>query len=164
MVSQVSLDLPQPTTVSHTLMAWFLPLIKPATSKHAVLGLLRSLHENLYPNLPVRINAIGPSWTETGIVPKAIIAALGQDAIQSPDVVARSVVNLMANNHHGEFIYSDRGKFWDIESGENALHSWGGRHLPSYVSEQGAIEKLKKLAKGITQNKGEEQEKTETKN
>jgi hypothetical protein len=67
----------------------------------------------------------------------------------------------MANDHHGEFIYSDRGKFWDIEGGDNALHRWGSRNLESYASEQGVIEKLKALSKGIANGKPEEAVKTE---
>jgi hypothetical protein len=99
---------------------------------------------NLSPHLPIRINAIGPSWTETGIVPQAVIDTIGRDNIQSPDVVARSVLNLMAGKAHGEFVYSDRGKFWDLENGPNGLNSYATKMIGSdYKSEGGTIEKLK---------------------
>ncbi|KAF2750216.1 NAD(P)-binding protein [Sporormia fimetaria CBS 119925] len=123
-------------------------IVMTATSKHAVLGLLRSLYVNLHPNLPIRINAIGPSWTETGIVPKEVIEALGRDAVQSPDVVARSVVNLMAGTAHGEFIYSDRGKFWDIENGDKGLNAYAWKMIGSeYTEENAVVEKLQQMAK-----------------
>lgn len=90
-----------------------------ATTKHGVLGLLRGLHPNLHPNLPVRINAIAPSWTDTGIVPREILAILGEGNYQSADVVGRSVTFLMTDEkRHGELIYIDRGEFRDLENGE----------------------------------------------
>ncbi|KAF2732194.1 NAD(P)-binding protein [Polyplosphaeria fusca] len=90
------------------------------TSKHGVYGILRSMYENLHPKLPIRINAVAPSWTDTSIVPRELIDVIGSDKVQSPDVVARSVVCLMADRErHGQMVYSDRGEFWDIETGEN---------------------------------------------
>lgn len=123
------------------------------TSKHAVLGLLRSLYTTLHPHLPIRINAIAPGWTATGIVPPALIAALGPDAVQSADVVAQSVVYLFAAQKngekcHGECVYSNRGKFWDIENGERGLNEYGRKMLgEQYREEEGALEKLRALAK-----------------
>ncbi|KAF2713368.1 NAD(P)-binding protein [Pleomassaria siparia CBS 279.74] len=101
------------------------------TAKHGVLGLLRSLYGNLYPKVPIRINAIAPSWTETGIVPKKIISLLGPDGFQSPDVVARSVLYLFASptTPHGQLVYSDKGRFWDTEGGEEGLIKHFGRML-----------------------------------
>lgn len=98
--------------------------VQTATSKHAVLGLLRSLHPNLHPKLPIRINAIGPSWTATGLTPKEFLAGLGEGNYQSADVVARSVTVLMADKErHGELIFSDRGSFMDVENGEKGFHA-----------------------------------------
>ncbi|KAH7385222.1 hypothetical protein DE146DRAFT_194072 [Phaeosphaeria sp. MPI-PUGE-AT-0046c] len=100
------------------------PATDYTTSKHAVLGLLRALHPQLHPLLPIRINAIAPSWTQTGIVPSSVIAALGEGNYQSADVVARSVTVLMADKaRHGELIYSDRGQFKDMENGEKGYHA-----------------------------------------
>ena len=99
-----------------------IPLL--ATSKHAVLGLVRALYSHLYPNYPIRINSIAPSWTDTGIVPREILAALGEGYYQSADVVGRSVTVLMADEQrHGEMIYSDRGEFMDLENGAKGYHA-----------------------------------------
>jgi hypothetical protein len=95
-----------------------------AISKHAVLGLLRALYTPLYPNLPIRINAVAPSWTDTPIMPREVVAALGEGNYQSPDVVARSVVLLMANGKRcGELVHSDRGKYTEMENGEKGFHT-----------------------------------------
>lgn len=94
-----------------------------ATTKHAVLGLMRSLTGHLHPNLPIRINAIAPSWTDTGILSPAVLAAIGEGNYQSADVPARSVTLLMADKRrHGEMVYSERGLFKDLENGENGYH------------------------------------------
>ena len=105
-------------------------LTTTATTKHAVLGLLRSLHPQLYPTLPIRINAIAPSWTETGIVPASLLAALGPESYQSPDVVARSVTLLMADaQRHGELVYSECGRFRELENSENGFQEGVSRAL-----------------------------------
>lgn len=125
------------------------------TSKHAVLGLLRSLYCNLHPALPIRINAIGPSWTATGIVPQALIDAVGAENVQSPDVVARSVVNLMAGQAHGEFIYSDKGRFWDLENGDKGLNALTHRMLGGeYTEEENAVTKMKSVLKKMAEDAG----------
>ncbi|KAK0265055.1 hypothetical protein LTR29_003443 [Friedmanniomyces endolithicus] len=86
------------------------------TAKHGVLGFMRGMVPNLERSgLPLRINALAPGWTETGMVPKGVIEAAGQ-ATQSPDVVARSVALLMADeSYQGKLIYSNEGKYWEIE-------------------------------------------------
>ncbi|KAF2024644.1 NAD(P)-binding protein, partial [Setomelanomma holmii] len=100
------------------------PATDYTTAKHAVLGLLRALYGHLYPKLPIRINAIAPSWTATSIVPKEVLVALGEGNYQSPDVVGRSVTLLMADKErHGELIYSECGKFKDLENGEKGFHA-----------------------------------------
>ncbi|ORY11030.1 hypothetical protein BCR34DRAFT_484745 [Clohesyomyces aquaticus] len=98
------------------------------TTKHAVLGLLRSLYGSLHPKLPIRINAIAPGWTDTAIIPRPAISIIGESLFQSADVVARSAILLMADkNRHGEMLYSDRGKYWDIEKGEAGLNAYATR-------------------------------------
>ncbi|KAF1938703.1 NAD(P)-binding protein [Clathrospora elynae] len=114
------------------------------TAKHAVLGLLRSLHSQLYPKLPIRINAIAPSWTDTGIIPRGAIAVIGQEKFQSADVVARSVVILMADKErHGELIHSERGRFMDLENGEKGYNAFTKKMLEmkegEELSESGAL-------------------------
>ncbi|KAF2265986.1 NAD(P)-binding protein [Lojkania enalia] len=118
------------------------------TSKHGVYGLLRSLYCTLYPNMPVRINAIAPSWTDTGIISADLIEAVGKENVQSPDVPARSVIALMADkNRHGQMIYSQNGKFWDIENGENGLVAHTDRMIAEREPgwEQESVIRLTKL-------------------
>ncbi|OAL47648.1 NAD(P)-binding protein [Pyrenochaeta sp. DS3sAY3a] len=100
----------------------------PATdytaAKHGVLGLVRALYSHLSPKLPIRINAIAPSWTDTGMMPREVLVALGEGGYQSADVVGRSVTLLMTDSaRHGELIYSDRGEFRDLENGDIGYHA-----------------------------------------
>ena len=72
-----------------------------------LLGLLRALQPQL-PALPVpiRINAIAPSWTDTSIVPSVLKSVLGSESVQTPDAVAKSVIYLMTNGHsRGDLVY-----------------------------------------------------------
>ncbi|KAH3947277.1 hypothetical protein HBI56_140580 [Parastagonospora nodorum] len=107
------------------------PATDYTTSKHAVLGLLRALTPNLTQSPhPIRINAIAPSWTATNIVPQAVISALGEGNYQSADVVGRSVTLLMADEkRHGELVYSECGRFMDLENGERGYHELTKRML-----------------------------------
>lgn len=86
------------------------------TAKHGVLGWMRgaipSIEEQ---SLPIRVNAIGPSWTLTGLVPRELFDNTGIET-QEPDVVARQVAVLMADNtRNGQFIYSCGGRNYEIE-------------------------------------------------
>jgi hypothetical protein len=91
---------------------------------------VRSLHAHLHPKLPIRINAIAPSWTNTGLVPPDILAALGPDSYQAPDVAARSVTLLMADaKRHGELVYSECGRFRELENGECGFNHGMARML-----------------------------------
>ena len=60
-----------------------------------ILGLMRGLVGHLHPKLPIRLNAVSPSWTDTGIVPRTFFESLGQP-VQSPEIVARSIALLIA--------------------------------------------------------------------
>lgn len=94
-----------------------------ATTKHAVLGLLRSLTAYLHDKLPIRVNAIAPSWTNTGILSPTVIAAVGEDNCQSADVPAQSATVLMADKErHGELVYSDRGHYMELENGKKGYN------------------------------------------
>jgi NAD(P)-dependent dehydrogenase (short-subunit alcohol dehydrogenase family) len=89
-------------------------------SKHGVLGLVRGLSQSVRAaGLPIRVNGLAPGWTITGMVPAHItpvIEATGMEA-QGPEAVARSAALLMADSErNGQLIYSDRGKFYEIES------------------------------------------------
>lgn len=85
-------------------------------AKHAVLGIVRGLAPLLHPTLPIRINAISPSWTSTGLVPKDFVESVGGVKTQPPEAVARSVAILMADPaRHGQLIYSVQGRYSEIE-------------------------------------------------
>lgn len=91
---------------------------------------MRSLTGHLHPDLPIRINAIAPSWTDTGILNPAVLAAIGEANYQSADVPARSATLLMADkNKHGELVYSERGYFKDLENGPDGYHSLTAKML-----------------------------------
>ncbi|EEH20724.2 hypothetical protein PABG_02955 [Paracoccidioides brasiliensis Pb03] len=93
-------------------------------------SLMRGLTPHLYPELPIRINAIAPSWTDTGIVPRALLELVGV-TVQSAHVVALSVALLMCSDggnsvdsvdrvdssRHGQLIYSVAGLYREIEEG-----------------------------------------------
>jgi NAD(P)-dependent dehydrogenase (short-subunit alcohol dehydrogenase family) len=116
-----------------------------ATAKHGVLGFMRSLYSQVGPNAPVegesnvkaiRVNAVAPSWTSTGLVPTAVIESVGVK-VQGPDVVARSVALLAVDEkRHGECIYSADGEFKEVDKmiltktdevlGENTESGAGG--------------------------------------
>ncbi|KAJ5087330.1 hypothetical protein N7456_010946 [Penicillium angulare] len=88
-------------------------------AKHGVLGILRGLVGKLEGK--IRINAIAPSWTATGLVPPDAIEALGV-AVQSPKVVARSVIFLFTSRtRHGDLIYSRDGTYLEINKATGGL-------------------------------------------
>ena len=91
---------------------------------------MRSLTQHLHPALPLRINAIAPSWTATGIIPPGAVGAIGEAEFQSSDVPARSEVLLMADGkRHGEMVFSEKGKFVELENGEAGYHGFAAGML-----------------------------------
>jgi hypothetical protein len=57
-------------------------------------------------------------------MPREVVAALGEGNCQSADVVARSVVLLIADmQRHGELVYSRGGMYTEIENGERGFHT-----------------------------------------
>lgn len=91
---------------------------------------MRSLTQHLHPALPLRVNAIAPSWTATGIIPPGAVAAIGEAEFQLPDVPARSAVLLMADGkRHGEMVFSERGRFVELENGEAGYHGFAAGML-----------------------------------
>lgn len=125
-----------------------------ATTKHAVLGLMRSLTSHLHPTLPIRINAIAPSWTDTGIISRAHLDAIGEGNYQSADVPARSVTLLMADKQrHGELVYSDCGRFVELENGVSGYHAMTARMLggegegevPAFMRDLAKMDEAKKI-------------------
>ena len=91
---------------------------------------MRSLTQHLHPALPLRINAIAPSWTATGIIPPGAVGAIGEAEFQSSDVPARSAVLLMADGkRHGEMVFSEKGKLVELENGEAGYHGFAAGML-----------------------------------
>lgn len=86
------------------------------TCRAGVLGWMRGMVPLLKSSkIPIRVNCIGPSWTITGLVPQALVDAIGGQS-QGPEVAARSVAILMADEkRQGNFIYSWEGRFLEIE-------------------------------------------------
>lgn len=89
-----------------------------ATAKTGVLGLGRSLAVLLEAaDIPVRVNVISPSWTDTQLRPdlKDVLRAVSVDC-QPPSVVARAVAHLFVNpSRNGETIYISDGQYKEIE-------------------------------------------------
>ncbi|KAH7018624.1 putative oxidoreductase,short chain dehydrogenase [Macrophomina phaseolina] len=88
-------------------------------AKHGIWGFMRCLALQLTDaKLPIRINAIAPSWTASGMVDGAEVAALGGE-IQTSDAAARSALFLMADDGarpHGLLVQSHAGRYKDVES------------------------------------------------
>lgn len=94
-------------------------------AKHGVLGLIRGIGYQLEGK--VRLNAVAPSWTATGVVPTAFIEDLGV-AVQGPEVVARSVALLFSDQqHHQDVIYSWDGKYLEVNNAKGGLLAEIGR-------------------------------------
>ncbi|WPG98927.1 putative oxidoreductase ykvo [Acrodontium crateriforme] len=121
------------------------------TAKHSVLGFMRGNVTNLNnlatssPHAPrIRINAIAPSWTSTGMVNEAQMAALGIKC-QSAEAVALLVALLMVDEtRQGQMIYSSLGRFWEIEEGVLL------KQVEGIVGEQGddaVLEKMREMGR-----------------
>ena len=115
-----------------------------ATAKHAVLGLMRSLVAQLPGN--VRVNAIAPSWTSSGLVSPEFLASLGV-ITQDPDVVARSVTLLFADSErNGHLIYSWEGKYKEIDQAEGGILSSVKSILGNPISEDEVLRRMAEKA------------------
>ena len=91
-------------------------MVDYTTAKHGVLGFMRGIVPLLLPDIPIRVNAIAPSWTRTGLVPEGAIEQYAGVGTQSADVVARSVAVVMADEkRNGQLIYSAEGKYSEAE-------------------------------------------------
>ncbi|KAL3461099.1 hypothetical protein BJX64DRAFT_278075 [Aspergillus heterothallicus] len=119
-------------------------------AKHGVLGILRGLVNDLQADTSadgcrprVRLNAIAPSWTATGLVPRDLLAAMGVE-VQEPEVVARSVVMLCNDERrHGELIYSWGGRYVEINQCEGGLLEGAKKAVPGQVLEEEVMARLK---------------------
>lgn len=113
-------------------------------TKHGVLGILRGIGNLL--DGAIRLNAVAPSWTATGMVPKEFIEAMDV-AVQSPDIVARSVVLLFADEgRHQEVIYSWDGQCREVNKAEGGLLAMAEELLDYAHNEERVMLKLKEEA------------------
>lgn len=86
------------------------------TAKHGVLGLMRGLVPVLPPEIPIRVNSIGPSFTRTGLLPDGLVERFGGIPSQGAEVPAKSVAVLMADPQRNcQFIYSFDGNQFEAE-------------------------------------------------
>lgn len=96
----------------------FQPLGSPdyTSSKHGVLGFMRGMRSSLdLAGIPIRINTITPTWTETALFPREMIISAG-GAIQTAADVAPSAALFMADRTRtGQVIYSEEARLWEIE-------------------------------------------------
>ncbi|KAI0535004.1 short chain dehydrogenase [Xylaria digitata] len=85
-------------------------------SKHGSLGLMRGLHSALTAqNVPVRINAVAPSWTASSIVVQQLFNQFGIYT-QPASAVARAAANLMADeSRRGHLIHVDHGIYKEVD-------------------------------------------------
>lgn len=96
----------------------------------------------------VRINAIAPSWTNTGIVPGKVLEEVAGIKVQEPADVAKSVALLFADGaRHGQLIYSVEGRFSEIE--EEVLLKAGDRIIGD-AGEEWVLDKLENAQLDIT--------------
>ncbi|PKY01561.1 short-chain dehydrogenase [Aspergillus campestris IBT 28561] len=110
------------------------------TTKHGVVGLLHGLTGELESTL--RINAIAPSWTASGIVIREVVETLGAE-VQDAEVVARSVLKLFVDfDRHGEILYSWNGRFFEINKAKGGLLDSAAKLLPDTVSEDEIMTRL----------------------
>ena len=126
-------------------------------AKHGVLGLMRGMAPLLgsqgkggsYEGVHnVRINAIAPSWTNTGIVPGRIIEQVAGIKVQEPLDVARSVADLFADeSRHGQLIYSVEGRYSEIEE---AVLLKIVESIVGETGEEAVMEKLENASQEIT--------------
>ena len=115
-------------------------LVDYATAKHGVLGFMRGLTP-LLALLPqkIRINAICPSWTATGMVPKEFIESVSGLEAQGPEVVARSVAILLADDQRaGQLIYSIEGRFSEVDERLLAV----AKEVLGYTDDDWVVSKL----------------------
>lgn len=110
-------------------------------TKHGVLGLIRGIGYQLEGK--VRINAVAPSWTATGIIDTPFIEALGV-GVQSPEAVARSAALLFSDQQrHGDVIYSWDGKYLEVNKAEGGLLAAADGILVNSANEESVVRKLR---------------------
>ncbi|KAI1330167.1 short chain dehydrogenase [Xylariaceae sp. FL0255] len=86
------------------------------SAKHGAVGVLRSMHKLFTSEgLPIRVNAVAPSWTSTNMVPGDVLTKLDID-VQPPSAIARAVLILMADeSRKGHHIVVDHGVYKEVD-------------------------------------------------
>jgi hypothetical protein len=83
-------------------------------------------------------------------MPRKVIAALSGGNYQSADVVAQSVVLLMADGkRHGELVHSDMGVYTELENGDRGFHALVKGMFGVEVNEESTEVKFYKRLEGI---------------
>ncbi|KAF2703585.1 NAD(P)-binding protein [Pleomassaria siparia CBS 279.74] len=89
-----------------------------ATAKSGVLAFSRGLARlTETSNVPVRVNALAPSWTATQVLPdlKSLLSAVSQEC-QPTSTVARAAIYLLVDkSRNGEVLFVGDNKFKEIE-------------------------------------------------
>ncbi|KAI0157687.1 short chain dehydrogenase, partial [Xylariaceae sp. FL1272] len=91
-------------------------IVDYVVAKHGTLGLLRGMYKRLsLTSLPIRINAVAPSWTASHMVQDNILSNLSIYH-QPASMVAKAVVCLMADGQrNGQLIHVDHGVYREID-------------------------------------------------
>ncbi|KAI0431291.1 short chain dehydrogenase [Xylaria sp. FL1042] len=107
-------------------------------SKHGTIGLMRGLHSVLtVQDAPVRINALAPSWTSTGIVIDELFKQFGVYT-QPASAVARAALKLMADeSRRGQLIHIDHGVYKEVD--ETLLNTYNTFSHKDTISEDDAM-------------------------
>ncbi|CRL26592.1 Short-chain dehydrogenase/reductase SDR [Penicillium camemberti] len=109
-------------------------------TKHGVLGLIHGIGYQLEGK--VRLNAVAPSWTATGVVPTSFIEDLGV-AVQGPEVVANSVALLFSDQQrHQDVIYSWDGKYLEVNNAKDGLLAATNGILGNSANEESVMRKM----------------------
>jgi hypothetical protein len=92
-------------------------------------------------------------------MPREVIAALSGGSYQSADVVAQSVVLLMADGkRHGELVHSDMGVYTEMENGKGGFHALVKGMFGVGVNEENVEVKFYKRLEGIKEQSEREKE------
>ncbi|CAI7620643.1 unnamed protein product [Penicillium discolor] len=109
-------------------------------TKHGVLGLIHGIGYQLEGK--VRLNAVAPSWTATGVVPTPFIEDLGV-TVQGPEVVANSVALLFSDHQrHQDVIYSWDGKYLEVNNATGGLLAATNGILLNSANEESVMRKM----------------------
>ncbi|EXK80501.1 hypothetical protein FOQG_14995 [Fusarium oxysporum f. sp. raphani 54005] len=118
-------------------------IVITGAAKHAVLGFGRGLVARLgAAQLPIRVNTLAPSWTESNILPslKSLLDEISVK-VQPASVVARCAAYLMADpSRNGQVIHIQHGIYTKID--ETFLLPTYRRINRDCITEDEALERL----------------------